>query len=112
MRLTWIHLFVYGLACYRLAIMLSEDDGPWGMFRKLRSALKREAKTNMTLRKTEVHKGVECVRCDSIWIATPIAIFAYHRDSLNGWGASTADIVLLVMAISAMAILWNRTQKG
>lgn len=112
MKLTWIHLFVYGLACFRLAIMLSEDDGPWGMFRKLRSALKREAKTNTTLRKSEVHKGVECVRCDSIWIATPIAIFAYHRDAIDGLGATTADIVLLVMAVSAMAILWNRTSKG
>lgn len=112
MKLNWIHLFVYGLACYRLAIMLSEDDGPWGMFRKFRSVLKKEAKTNTTLRKSEVHKGVECIRCDSIWIATPIAVFAYHRDRLDGWGASTADIILLVMAISAMAILWNRTPRG
>lgn len=108
MKLTWIHLFVYGLACFRLAIMLSEDDGPWGMFRKLRSALKREAKTNTTLRKSEVHKGVECVKCDSIWIATPIAIFVHHHDSLADWFSATGDIVLLVMAISALAILLNR----
>lgn len=112
MRLTWLHLFVYGLACYRLAIMLSEDDGPWGMFRRLRAALKKEARTNTTLRRSEVHKGVDCVRCDSIWIATPIAIFAYHRDRMDGWFPATADIVLLVMAISAMAILWNRIPKA
>lgn len=112
MRLTWLHLLVYGLACFRLALLLSEDDGPWGMFRRFRSFLKKEAKNNTTLRRSEVHRGISCVKCDSIWVATPIAVFAYHRDRMDGWGASTADIVLLVMAISAMAILWNRIPKA
>lgn len=106
--MTWLQLFVYGLACFRLAVLLSEDEGPWGMFRRLRSFLKREAKAHSAVRRSEIHKGVECIRCDSVWIATPVAIFAYHRDRINGWAADTADIVLLCMAISAMAILWNR----
>lgn len=108
MRLTWLHLFVYGLACFRLAVLLSEDTGPAKMFQKFRGFLKREAKHNTTLRKSDLHHGVECVRCSSVWIAAPVAAYAYHHDSMDGWAIATADIVLLCMALSALAILWNR----
>lgn len=108
MRLTWLELFIYGLACFRLAVLLSEDDGPWGMFRRFRSFLKKEAKTNTALRRSEVHKGVSCIKCDSIWIATPIAIYACYRDSMDNGLAQSLDTILLLVAISAMAILWNR----
>lgn len=110
MRLSWIQLFIDGLACYRLALMLSEDDGPWGMFRVFRAFLKKEAKTNTTLRNSEVAKGIECIRCDSIWIATPIAVFAYYRDGMATGAAAAIDIFLLLLALSGIAILWNRTK--
>lgn len=109
MKITWLHLFVYGLACFRMALLLSDDDGPWGMFRKFRAYLKKEAKHNTTLRKSEVHKGVSCIRCDSIWVAAFVAAYAYHHDTLaNLWWVPVIDIVLLCMALSAIAILWNR----
>lgn len=108
MRLTWLHLFVYGLAAFRLAVLLSKDSGPAHMFSSLRSFLKKEAKHNTTLRKSDVHHGIDCLRCSSVWIATPVAVYAYHRDSMDGWFPQVGDIVLLTMALSAMAILWHR----
>lgn len=109
MKMTWIYLFIYGLACFRLAVLLSEDDGPWGMFRRLRSYLKKEAKSNTPLRRSELHKGVECIRCDSLWLAAPIAAYAYHHDTIQDlWWVAVVDITLCCMALSACAILWNR----
>jgi hypothetical protein len=78
--MTFLNLTICGLACYRLALLLSEDDGPWGMFRRLRTKLKHEAKHNTALRKSEVHKGIECIRCDSIWVAAPIAAYVMIRE--------------------------------
>lgn len=108
MRLTWLHLAVYGLATFRLAVLLSQDSGPAHMSSKLRSFLKREAKTNTTLRKSAVQEGISCLKCSSVWVATPVALYAYHHDSLEGWFVATGDIVLLAMALSACAILLHR----
>lgn len=108
MKITWLHLFVYGLACYRLAVLLSEDTGPAKMFQKLRAYLKKEAKHNTTLRKSDLHRGIECLRCSSVWMASLVAAYAYHREAMDGWGVAVVDIVLLCMALSAMSILWNR----
>lgn len=109
MRLTWLHLAVYGLATFRLAVLLSQDSGPAHMFSKLRSFLKKEAKTNTTLRKSAVQEGISCLKCSSVWVATPVAIYAYHRDSLDDtWWCPVVEIMLCCMALSACAILWNR----
>lgn len=107
--MTFLTLTIASLACYRLALLLSEDDGPWGAFRRLRAVLKREAKHNATLRKSEVHKGIECKRCSSIWVAGPIAAYAMVHD--QEWMAGVVpwgDGFLLAMALSQLAIIFNR----
>lgn len=73
----WLTFTVYGLATWRLSELFSSDVGPWGMFSKLRSFLKREAKHNKPLRESKVHLGVSCMKCESIWMATPIAAFVF-----------------------------------
>lgn len=88
--------------------MLGEDSGPWKLIEKLRSFLKREAKQNPTLRKSAVHEGIECLRCNSIWLAFPIALYGFNRESLAGWIIATGDVFMLWMALSALAILFNR----
>lgn len=100
-----------GLACFRLAVLLSEDSGPGHLISKLRSFLKREAKTNKALRKTYVQEGVDCLRCSSVWWAAPVAAYAVLRDQIEGWPRMTADGFLLWMALSAMAILLSRIPK-
>lgn len=108
MKITWLDLFIYGLATFRLAVLLSEDTGPAKIFSKLRSFLKKEAKTNAALRKSDIHHGVDCLRCSSVWVAAQVAAYAYHHDRMDGWFVATVDIVLLAMAFSAMAILLHR----
>lgn len=101
-------LALCGLATYRLAMLLSDDLGPFGMFSKLRSFLKREAKTNKPLRASKAHIGIECRRCSSVWVAVPVAVFAYFHRQLPVWFAAAGDIFLGAMALSAIAILLSR----
>lgn len=101
-------LIFYSLAVYRLAVLLGEDAGPYKFLSKLRSFLKREEKHNKALRQSDVAKGIECLRCNSIWIATPIAAYAFYHDRLPKWFAVTGDIFLICMALSSAAILWHR----
>lgn len=106
--MTWLELFVYGLACFRLAVLLSQDAGPARMFQRFRGWLKREAKQHPAVRKTAVHEGIDCLKCSSIWIAGPVAAYAYRHDSMSGWFVVAGDVSLLCMALSALAILWHR----
>lgn len=109
--MTFLPFLIGGLATFRLAVLLSEDDGPAAIFSKLRSFLKREAKENKTLRASKVHEGITCPRCSSIWVALPIAAYGYFRERSPEWFVATGDVFLLWMALSAMAILFNRIPK-
>lgn len=105
---TPLELLIYSLATYRIAVFLSDDSGPWDVFLRLRSFLKREAKHNKPLRESKTHIGIVCIRCNSVWIATPIAAFAYWHGDLPEWAKAAGDLVVLLCALSAAAILWNR----
>lgn len=104
----FLPLLVAGLATFRLSVLVSEDDGPSRIFQKFRSMLKREAKVHPALRKTALHEGIECLKCSSIWLALPIALFVYWREVAPGWLRVSGDVFLLWQALSALAILFNR----
>lgn len=104
----WLNLFIASLACYRLALFLSDDVGPWRIFSKLRSTLKKEAKHNTALRKSALHEGIDCIRCDSVWVAIPVAIYTYNHEGLQDWLVAGVDISLLCLALSSLVILWHR----
>lgn len=101
-------LILYSLAVYRLGLLLSEDTGPYRLLSRMRSSLKREEKHNKALRDSDVAAGMECLRCNSIWVATPVAAYAFYHDKLPAWLAATGDIFLICMALSSAAILWHR----
>lgn len=103
-----IPILIAGLATFRLAVLVSEDDGPSRIFQKFRSMLKREAKVHPALRKSAVHEGIECLKCSSIWLALPIALFVHWREDLPEWLRVSGDVFLAWMSLSAMAILFNR----
>lgn len=108
MKYSLVLMAFYGLATFRLALMLSDDVGPWGVFSKLRSFLKREAKDNKPIRESKVHIGISCQRCTSIWIALPVAVYAACRHRLESYATIPADVFLSAMALSALAIIFNR----
>lgn len=106
--MTFLILTIYSLACFRLATLFGEEKGPYFLFSKLRSFVKREAKVNKPLRKSGLQVGISCIKCESLWHAAPIAIYAVFKPMLPGWFNSGCDAVLLGLALSAAAILMNR----
>lgn len=112
MKLPFLTLLIAALATFRLALMISDDDGPYGIFRKFRQFLDREAKKDVHVRKSELHKGVKCQRCSSVWVATPIAAYVYFAGDLPPWLSITGDVFLLMCALSALAILFNRVPEA
>lgn len=111
MSLSILAFVIYSLAVFRLAVLLSDDSGPWKVVAKFRAFLKREEKKSPSLKKSDVAHGVECLRCSSIWIAIPVAMFGYFHRRLADWIATTGDILIIALAYSAVAILLNRIPK-
>lgn len=106
--MTWIRLIIYGLATWRLAVLLSDDTGPYRFIAKFRAKLKREAKHNKAIAKSDVAKGIECLRCNSIWFAAPIAAYVFLRYFLATWAVAVCEAFFLMLALSAISILLER----
>lgn len=59
-------LLLASLAVYRLSRMISDEEGPFALFTKLRS---------LAPQGTWVQRGVECILCLSFWVALPAALY-------------------------------------
>lgn len=111
MKYSFTLLAFYGLATFRLAVLVSEDSGPWRAFAKFRSWLKREEKHSPALKKADAAKGVSCLRCSSVHLSIAVATYAYFHHRLENWVSVPCDILLSALALSALAILFNRIPK-
>lgn len=106
--MTWLRLLIYGLATWRLSVLLADDSGPYRFISTFRSFLKREAKRNKAVAKSDVAKGVECKRCNSLWFAIPISAYVFLRYFLATWVVMVCEAFFLMLALSAMAIIISR----
>lgn len=59
-------LLLASLAVYRLSRMITDEEGPFAVFTKLRGAF---PPLNW------VGRGLECIMCVSVWIALPVALY-------------------------------------
>lgn len=107
-KFNFLTLTIYGLSVFRLAVLLADDSGPWRFISKFRLWLKREEKKSPALKKSDVASGVECIRCNGLWFALPIATYAHCRRFLADWVVACVDIFLVALALSALAILFQR----
>lgn len=106
--LIFAKLLLYGLATFRMAVLISQDSGPAKIFSRFRSFLKREEKTHPALKKSDIAKGAECLKCSSVWVAFPVAAYATLRHYLMDWIVICGDIFVLAMSLSALAIIFSR----
>ena len=82
------------LAAWRIAALLTREDGPFGVFARLRARAGSG----------EVGRGLQCLYCTSVWSAAPLAGF------VAPWSARSPVIWL---ALSGGACLLERaTQRG
>ncbi len=91
------------LATWRLASMLSTEDGPWDIFARLRHAigLRYDEWSNPIYLNT-LAKGIVCFWCVSVWLAFVAAFFSPFTGGI-------VDFIVNWLAISAVAIFINET---
>lgn len=58
-------LIITSLAVYRLSRMLTDEEGPWSVFTRLRGLAAPD---------TWLGRGLECVMCVSVWVALPVTV--------------------------------------
>jgi len=80
------------LAVYRASLLLAREDGPFDVFRRLRSAAKGTAAGRL----------MACVNCVSIWVALPLAWFV-----ANSW----VERIVVWWALSGAAVLMDRATR-
>jgi hypothetical protein len=80
------------LAVYRIAFLIAREDGPWGVFRRLRRHVKSAAAGGL----------FGCLNCLSVWIALPLAVFV---------GSSWIERFVAWWALSGAAVLADRATR-
>jgi hypothetical protein len=92
---TWhvaVRFTLSALAVYRLAFLVAREDGPWGIFRRLRSSAKGSAGAGL----------FACVNCLSLWISLPLAVFV---------GSSWLERVVAWWALSGAVVIADRATR-
>lgn len=84
-----LDLAVLSVASWRLAYMLVREDGPWGVFARLRAA-------------TTFGGLLDCVYCASVWTAAGMLLLW----TIGGL-AQTFVYVLALSALGLMAASWT-----
>lgn len=91
-----LRLILAILACYRIANLVAEDDGPGDVFRRLRGwtdhkRLEEQAGGLARGRWANIDDGVRCPYCVGVWAAALLASLVY---------TGIADPVLLWLGIA------------
>lgn len=98
------------LACYRLARMIAQDDGPLFLFKRIRYLAKDKAWheagepmpfDNDTLNDRyfghwhNLAEGLSCPYCVGVWLSIPLFIMWLYPNNLG-------DLILVLISISAL----------
>lgn len=99
-----VKLVVGGLLTWRLASLLTSEEGPFGIFDWLRGVVSDYDPDDEEMRpRSELGRLLECLWCLSLWIALPVSVLLFYP--------SIIKIVVMVFAISALAILVDSEVK-
>lgn len=66
--------FYVSLAAWRLASLISNEDGPWMIFRRLRERAELWCKNYKFCRDFGIYELFSCEWCNSIWIGAGITV--------------------------------------
>lgn len=83
-----VAILVSGLAVYRIAQLVSLDDGPLQIFAKIRLFFGKRAKPRNAA--WHVAEGLNCPYCVAVWVSFPAALYLEHAnfwEFLVTWGA-------------------------
>ena len=96
----FLYLLLGGLAAYRLSLLISKEDGPAYIFRKLR---------RLPPKNSSAKAGLSCEWCMSIWTGALVALYLWLIGVFPG-----VEWPLYWLALSAIAIICNQqwTSRG
>jgi len=85
---------IAALATWRLSFLLTQEEGPWRIFAKLRERLVN----------TMPGRALACLYCTSMWVAAPIALYMVPI---------SVETIISWLGLSGTACLLHRaTQRG
>jgi hypothetical protein len=90
----FFYLLLGGLVAYRLSLMISKEDGPAYIFRKIRKLPPEESSAKA---------GLSCEWCMSIWTGAAVALYLWRIGVIAG-----NEWPLFWLATSALAIIFNQ----
>jgi hypothetical protein len=94
--MTFLDLLIYGLACFRLSLLVSKEDGPAWVFRKLR---------HLPPPKSSARQGLSCIFCVSVYAAS-LSVAAYMARTEH---PCVEPFFVWPLALSSFAIVVNQT---
>ena len=94
-----LNIFFYlGLAAWRLASLVANEDGPWMIFKRLRQRAEHWCNKYRFCRELGVYDLFSCEWCNSVWIGAGLTM-------LYLWIGETILYLALPLALSTVAIL-------
>jgi hypothetical protein len=90
----FFYLLLGGLATFRLSLLVSKEDGPAYIFRKLRKAPPKNSSAK---------EGLSCEWCVSVWMGAAVAAYFWVLAIIRG-----PEWPLYWLALSAIAIICNQ----
>ena len=85
---------IAALATHRIALAITEEEGPFSLFVKLRGALDPD-------QTTWLGRGLNCIFCVGFWVALPISLFVTVLGYADPWAwpltwLGLADSVVII----------------
>jgi hypothetical protein len=94
-----LNVFFYlGLAAWRLASLVANEDGPWQMFKRFRQHAEEWCNKYKFCRELGLYELVTCEWCNSIWIGAGLT-------ALYLWISQAILYLALPLALSTVAII-------
>jgi hypothetical protein len=94
-----LNIFFYlGLAAWRLASLVANEDGPWMIFKRLRQQAEQWCNKYRFCRELGVYDLFSCEWCNSVWIGAGLTV-------LYLWIGETILYIALPLALSTVAIV-------
>lgn len=90
----FFYLVAGGLAAYRLSLLISKEDGPAYIFRKIRK---------LPLKSKSAKEGLSCEWCMSIWSGALVAFYLWLIGQIPG-----VEWPLYWLAVSSISIICNQ----
>src|SRR5574340_676407 len=98
--MTLTTLILLSAATWRLASLIANEAGPFGIFEKFRAWCKSLCETNRFCAEFRLYESVECEWCNSIWIGMLVTAISAAFIKMT-----VPEILGLPLALSTGAIL-------